>query len=51
MNYDAVLEPAGMRLVQESAANGPTYRVEPLPYPNALQRAIRDGWLKGAVTK
>jgi predicted metalloprotease with PDZ domain len=51
MDYESVLAPAGMRLVQESAASGPTYRVEPLPYPNASQRIIRDGWVSGKTTK
>ncbi|MEO6877842.1 MAG: hypothetical protein ABI205_05130, partial [Gemmatimonadaceae bacterium] len=50
MNYDEVLEPAGMRLARESAANGPTYRVEPLPNASPAQRAIRQGWVSGTRT-
>jgi predicted metalloprotease with PDZ domain len=47
MNYDEVLEPAGLRLVRETAANGPTYRVEPLPNASGSQRIVRDGWVSG----
>ena len=47
MNYDEVLEPAGMRLVRDNATPA---RIEPIPNASPAQRAIRDGWVSGKRT-
>lgn len=51
MNYDEVLEPAGMKLVRETAANGTTWRIEPMANASAGQVSIRTGWVSGKTTR
>jgi predicted metalloprotease with PDZ domain len=45
MNYDEVLEPAGLKLVREG------WRLEPLPGATAAQARIREGWVRGTVER
>ena len=42
LDYDAVLAPAGLRLVREGR-----WRIEELPEATADQRRVRDGWTAG----
>ena len=45
MNYDEVLEPAGLRLVKES------WRLEPVSNATPSQERIRHGWVTGTTSK
>jgi len=58
MNYDEVLEPAGMRLVRDEQAaatsggrggGGNGWRIEPIANASAAQMKIRAGWISGKV--
>ncbi|HEX4681693.1 MAG TPA: hypothetical protein VH277_03230 [Gemmatimonadaceae bacterium] len=44
MNYDEVLAPAGLRLVEQSG------RIEPVTGATAAQLKVRDGWVSGRTT-
>lgn len=44
MNYDEVLEPAGLRLTREG------WRLEPIPNATPTQERIRQGWTTGKTT-
>jgi predicted metalloprotease with PDZ domain len=51
MNYDEVLEPAGMRLARDAGGANGAWRIEPIANASPTQTKIRNGWVSGKSTR